>query len=347
MMQSSCSAPSAGSCCRQLDTLLASPLFDRTLNAALSLYQIDIPYEARILPAKLEQGASSSPPPFSCTLNPLLASDSHYLQLDFTDKQEFLLHRMGGMLGSSVFILLFICTIFVMATYHLIRQKRMSEMNRDFFNHMAHEFRTPLTNIRLAGKMLAKKEQSLQGSPYLNIIQQEGQHLMQQVEQVLHLARLEQGTAPLQKTPTDMVRLVKETVEGMQLAGQEREANIELELPAEPLIYELDALHFGNALRNLLDNALKYCPAQPLIRISLQRSTTAVQVLMDDNGPGMGKRECDLAFEKFYQGADVTQRKGFGLGLAYVKRVIAWHDGQISVARRPDGGSRFTIELPA
>ncbi|MEZ4991754.1 MAG: HAMP domain-containing sensor histidine kinase [Saprospiraceae bacterium] len=345
MIQSSCSAGSTASCCRQLDTLLTSPLFDHTLNAALAFYKIDLPYQASILSAG-SGTASDDPPPFSCTLNPLMASDSHYLQLDFTDKQDYILHRMGGMLGSSIFILLFICTIFMLATYHLIRQKRMSDLNREFFNHMAHEFRTPLTNIRLAGKMLSRKDATLQASPYLDIIRQEGQHLMQQVEQVLHMARLEQGNETLQKQPTDLVKLLQETVGSMELLQKERNANIELDLPARPLVCRLDALHFTNALRNLLDNALKYCTEKPLIQVSLTNTDSEVQLQMKDNGPGMDKEEWSKVFEKFYQSKHPTPRKGFGLGLAYVKRVIELHSGSIQLNSRPGQGSTFEIRLP-
>jgi signal transduction histidine kinase len=345
MIQSSCMAGTTESCCRQLDTLLESPLFDRTLNAALAFYQIDLPYQAKILPGESEFNPND-PPPFSCTLNPLMASDSHYLQLDFTDKQEYFLHRMGGMVGSSIFILLFICTIFMLATYHLIRQKRMSDLNREFFNHMAHEFRTPLTNIRLAGSMLSKKEAGLQGSPYLGIIQQEGHHLMQQVEQLLHLAKLEQGNEPLQKQATDLSELIRKTVNSMELLIKEREARIQMELPAEPLLYRLDPLHVTNALRNLLDNALKYCPDKPEIMIRLNSYGSRIQLEIEDNGPGLEKEEWNKAFEKFYQSGNSPSRKGFGLGLAYVKRVIDLHQGSIQVNSRPGVGSRFTISLP-
>lgn len=345
LMQTGCSAAPAQSCCQQLDTLLASDLFDETLKTALHFYQIDLPYRADI---KSNTGLldREALPPYSCTLNPLLSEDSHFLQLDFEDKNLFILAQMGGMVGSSIFILLLICTIFIMATYHLIRQKRMSDRNREFFNHMAHEFRTPLTNIRLAGKLLAKKEQHLQESPYLNIIHQEGAHLMEQVEQVLHLARLEKKDFHLQRTLTDVSKLIQETVQRMQLRQQECSADIQLELPIAPVFEKVDALHLGNAVRNLLDNSMKHCSARPCIRLRLSTVENGFHLHLQDNGRGWTEEEHRKVFEKFYQSKHGPQRKGFGLGLSYVQRVIDLHGGVLSVTSRPGTGTHFDILIP-
>lgn len=344
-LQASCSVMSSQSCCRQLDTLLASPLFDQTLGDALNFYQIDLPYKANI-GSNSNLSEDGELPPFSCTLNPLLDSDSHYIQLDFDGKQEFLLNKMGEMLGSSIFILLFICTIFGMATYHLLRQKKISELNREFFNHMAHEFRTPLTNIRLASNLLQKKQGDLQSSPYLQIIRQEGDHLMQQVEQVLHLARLEKKDIQLERKNTDLHLLLQETVQSMHLRQAERAAEIQLELPDYPLQHAVDPLHLSNALRNLIDNSLKYCQEIPRILIRLSGTPETITLTLEDNGCGWEATENKKVFEKFYQANQSHQRKGFGLGLAYVKRVIELHGGRIAVQSKKDRGTNFQIFLP-
>ncbi len=245
-----------------------------------------------------------------------------------------------------LFFTLFICTIFTAATYHLLRQKRMSDLNRDFFNHMAHEFRTPLTNIRLAGKMLAKKKQGLQASPYLKIIHQEGDHLMDQVEQVLHLARLEKNEFNLQRQPTNVNQLLQDTVKRMALRQAETKASIEVELPPTPVFLNIDPLHFGNAIRNLLDNAMKYCHQTPDIRLRLRSSPEAVRFSLSDNGQGLSEVESQKIFEKFYQSRHTPHRKGFGLGLSYVKRVIELHGGNIQVKCGETQGTRFDLILP-
>ncbi|PHN04503.1 sensor histidine kinase [Flavilitoribacter nigricans] len=342
---SACSNMTAMNCHQPLDTLLASDIFDQTLQTALHFYQIDLPYRANIH-TKDSPDNPDELPPYSCTLNPLLDNDDHYLQLNFEDKESFFLAQMGGMIGSSIFILLFICTIFALATYHLLRQKRMSDLNREFFNHMAHEFRTPLTNIRLAGKMLEKKELQLSDSPYLRIIREEGNHLMEQVEQVLHLARLEKHDFDLQRKETDIGQLLRETVKSMELRQLECRARISLDLPHDPVFQAVDPLHLGNAIRNLLDNAMKYCTQVPDIRLGLQASGRGVELSLRDNGQGWAEAESHKVFEKFYQSRQAPNRKGFGLGLAYVKRVIELHGGSIAVNSSPGAGTRFDISLP-
>jgi len=340
-LQTSCASTPAQNCSQQLDTLLNSSIFDETLSAALQFYEINLPYEASIL-----DNPGSDLPPFSCTLNPLLASDDHLIQLDFDDKQQFILYQMGEMLGSSIFILLFICTIFGLATYHLLRQQKMSDLNREFFNHMAHEFRTPLTNIRLAGKMLQKKHEGLHGSPYLGIIHQEGNHLMHQVEQVLHLARLEKKDYQLKRQITDIAEILQETVQSMQLRKMECSADIELQLPSSPIHFPVDSLHLGNALRNLLDNSLKYCSEVPKIIIQLFRTEEAIKLILQDNGDGLDMEEKKKVFDKFYQSNHTQNRKGFGLGLAYVKRVIELHGGEVHIHSSKGIGTQFEISLP-
>lgn len=345
MMSSGCSALSSQKTGRQLDTLLASDLFDETLQTALHFYQIDLPYQANIH-TNLSPIAQGELPPYSCTLNPLLENDDHYLQLNFEDKNSYLLAQMGGMIGSSIFILLFICTIFGLATFHLLRQKRISDLNRDFFNHMAHEFRTPLTNIRLAGKMLEKKEEGIKASPYLKIIHQEGDHLMEQVEQVLHLARLEKQDFQLQPEVTNIGQLLQETVNRMKLRQQECSARIRLELPQSPVFQAVDPLHLSNAIRNLLDNAMKYGAQTPNIYLGLQASMQGIHLSLKDNGQGWSDEESKKVFEKFYQSQQTSNRKGFGLGLSYVKRVIELHGGHISVNSSRQYGTQFEISLP-
>lgn len=345
LKSSGCSSIPTQTARRELDTLLHSSMFDETLREALRLYQIDLPYQAQIF-SNASADDQADIPPFSCTLNPLLDNDDHFLQLNFDQSESYVLDRMGGMIGSSLFILLFICTIFIAATYHLLRQKRMSEFNREFFNHMAHEFRTPLTNIRLAGRMLGKKDEGLNDSPYLKIINEEGNHLMEQVEQVLQLARLERGDFQLDRRMTDVHQLLGDTVRRMNLRQAECRADIRLDLPPSPLYYPLDPLHFGNAVSNLLDNALKYCPTNPEIDLKLRLTEQGLHLSLKDNGPGWAEEDGARVFEKFYQPQHPSVRKGFGLGLPYVKRVIEMHNGSIRVNSRPQQGTQFDLFIP-
>ncbi len=177
-------------------------VFQQSLADALSFYGIELDFEAYVLDnTNLSQScAKGENSTYCCSLSMLeIGGTSQMLNIRFPEKTEYVLGQMGFMLTSSILILLFISIVFVLANYTLIRQKRISEMNIDFFNNMAHEFRTPLTNISLANKLLVKNKEELKGNRYLEVVKRENRKLLQQVERVLDLARLENGDYHLQK----------------------------------------------------------------------------------------------------------------------------------------------------
>ena len=343
-----CAMPGGNSNPQTFDRLLQNPEMGALLTEALHFYQIDLPYRVLIKPQDTTAAAAHTP--FSCSLNPVLQDNTHVLQLEFQGKAGYYLQRMGLMVTASVAILLFICIIFGLATYYLLRQKRMSDRNRDFFNHMTHEFRTPLTNIRLAGNLLARKHPELGASQYLGIIRRECGQLTHQVENVLHLAGLEKGDYRLQKAPVDLLQLAREVIAGMDLQIQERGASVEIDAPeGTACTIAGDAFHLANAFRNLLDNALKYNAKPPVIRIGFERTGTGCRVSFTDNGLGLGARERRRVFQKFQRcdSAVKAGEKGFGLGLAYVKKIVDLHDGQVQVRSASGDGACFDLYFPA
>jgi signal transduction histidine kinase len=258
-----------------------------------------------------------------------------------------MLNKMGMMTGASFGILLLICALFFYATYRLLREQKMSDLNREFFNHMAHEFRTPLTNIKLASSLLARKDLVPSGKPHLSIIQSEATQLMQQVEQVLYLARLEKNDYLLRKEACNVVELFQSTIAAMDLQVAKQNANIHFAPPANFSPIQIDSLHLQNALRNLLDNALKYAGEDAEIQIDLRESGDRILFSVSDNGPGLSAQQQEQIFTPFYrQQTSRNNCKGFGLGLAYVKRIVDLHKGQINVFSTEGQGTRFEINLP-
>lgn len=337
---------SAESCGQELDKMLASVEFDLVLREALRFYAIELPYEASI---QTVVPASDPLPPYSCSLTPLTETDEHYIQLSFQDKADYILHQMGSMVGASVVILFFISMVFLLATYHLVRQQRMSRLNREFFNHMAHEFRTPLTNITLASRMMARKDPQVQGSHYLQIIQSECNHLMEQVDSVLHLARLDKKDHQLERSPVDPKQLWQEVAESMRLQIEAKSGQIEINTSSDDIRLLGDARHLRNAFRNLLDNALKYGSEKPRIYVYIEQNASNCRISIADNGPGLSAEDRHQVFEQFYRcqpGADAQAQKGFGLGLAYVRRIMELHHGQVSVNNHYASGTQFDLIFP-
>ena len=286
---------------------------------------------------------------YSCSLGPILETDTHHLQLEFAGKTEYFLRRMGLMVVASVAILGLICIVFGLGAYYLLRQKRLSDHNRDYFNLMTHEFRTPLTNIRLAGNMLARKDPELANNKYLGIIRRECSQLSHQVENVLHLGGLEKGEYQLTKQPVDLRHLANDVVADMDIQIREYGASVEVTADGPDGAFEGDPLHLGNAFRNILDNALKYGSDQPVVRIGIESGAEGYRVSFTDNGAGLSAKDRRGVFQKFHRCDNALRsgKKGFGLGLAYVKKIVEMHRGSIAVSS-PDGqGARFDLFFPA
>ncbi|MEM8908008.1 MAG: HAMP domain-containing sensor histidine kinase, partial [Bacteroidota bacterium] len=252
---------------------------DSALAQALNFYEIHLSYEMDVVannacvPGGVEQR-------YCCVLSPFQKQgNSDLLSIRFPGKQRYVLGKMKLILLSSIVILLFITFVFVFANHTLLRQKQIYEINKDFFNNMAHEFRTPLTNIGLANHLLVKKHQELADNKFVKVIREESQQLKHQVERVLQLARLENGEYELEKTPLDPGQLIREVIAGMALQIKEKQARVQLQADPElPLIFG-DRFHLGNVFRNLIDNALKYSECHPQLQIVLRKDKAGVLIL--------------------------------------------------------------------
>lgn len=326
-----------------LVTTLEEPLLTNAIAASMQLYDIDAAYEVEIVD---RPNAGNTSVAHSCSMHPL-GQDSTYLQVTFPNKKAYVFKQMGVMVGSSVFILLFVSTMLVLSLYTLIRQKRMNEVSVDFFNNMAHEFRTPLTNISLALNLYRKRVPEAGQSKFLQVIQNESQRLLQQIERMLHVAKLEEGEYQLEKESLSLNDLVEEIIEDMHMQVAEKGGRIHLQ-ESSRVVIEADRLHLGNAIRNLIDNAVKYCPQTPHIDIQLLQSTEEAHLLFQDNGKGICKAQQKEIFQKFRRAAmgNIQDQQGFGLGLAYVKTVVELHHGKINVQSEEGQGSLFHLCLP-
>ena len=318
----------------------------KALDKALAFYDIGLPYEIDIF--NKESSCMSENAPNCCSLGMIDGYGDQLLSIVFPTRTQFILGQMGFMIGSSVIILLFVCTVFGLATYYLIQQKKIGERNKDFFNNMAHEFKTPLTNIILANSLLSKREPQLRDNAFLSITKKESAKLMHQIERVLYLAKMEKGEYHLNKEVIDLRLLLEEIIDDMAIQIEEQQAIIKVNLPKELKIVG-DKFHLSNAFRNLIDNALKYAEKYPELTISSKEKDNGILLLFKDNGIGIAKSEQSIVFDKFQRvgTGDVHNNKGFGLGLAYVKKVVELHQGFIHIFSELNKGSQFDLFLPS
>lgn len=335
-----------------LDAYLPNPIStsvdEQSLRAVLdkhlSLFDIPLDYEVSIQDKTLSCSTNS---PSCCSMKNVAGFEDHYLYVSFPNRTKYVLGKMGLMIGASIVILLFVCSVLWVAISSLIQQKMIGERNKDFFNNMAHEFKTPLTNIKLAIGLLQKKSTPAKEARYTKIIRKETENLSHQVERVLHLSNLEKGVYELSIEVLPLAALLREVLEEMTIQIQDKQATVGIQIPAN-LTIKGDAFHLKNAFRNLIDNALKYSSQQPQLQITCQQKETGIHLLFEDNGIGITKADQHLIFDKFQRVStgDLHNQKGFGLGLAYVKKVMELHKGFIEIISELGKGSRFDLFLP-
>ncbi|MFT5167863.1 MAG: two-component system phosphate regulon sensor histidine kinase PhoR [Saprospiraceae bacterium] len=323
------------------------PKVKAALAVALEFYQVKMNYEVEV--ADKQSVIKESLAQYTCAIDPLQKNSSEYLVVSFPGKDQYVFGKMKFMLFSSIILLSFITLVFVLASYTMIRQRRIHQFNKEFFNNMAHEFRTPLANISLAGTLLSKKTKDPKEEKYLNVLKEESKKLAAQVDRILHLSKIENGEYELAKEELCLKDLIQSVIKDMELQIREKNAVINFNMDSDPTSFIGDRFHLGNAFRNLLENALKYSTINPEINISLKKDREGVLILFQDNGIGIAKKDQKEVFEKYYRvnHGNVHNQKGFGLGLSYVKMIIERHKGFIKIFSDLNKGTRFDLFLPA
>jgi two-component system, OmpR family, phosphate regulon sensor histidine kinase PhoR len=272
----------------------------------------------------------------------------HYFGIRFPKRNSQILSNMRLTLIFSG-ILLVTILFFLYAISIILRQKRLSEMQKDFINNMTHEFKTPISTIRISTDVFLKSPEIIASprlSQYANIIQEQNQRLNNQVEKVLQLAKIERGNFKLNKEEFNLHELVENVLESIKIQVEKQGGTIACKLMANSSTIKADKLHLTNILHNLVDNATKYCKVPPNILLKTKTiDENRIQLQIIDNGIGISKEDLAKVFEKFYRvpTGDVHDVKGFGLGLFYTKNICDTHGWKISIESEQDKGTTVTI----
>ncbi|RZJ35363.1 MAG: HAMP domain-containing histidine kinase [Flavobacterium sp.] len=275
----------------------------------------------------------------------------YQLLVTFPQKKKFLFSELIGITVLSIVFTLIIIIAYSSALNQLIKQRQISEIKTDFINNMTHEFKTPIATINLALDAIRNPktiEDPEKTRRYLQMIRDENKRMHAQVENVLRISKLERKELEISKEPYDIHEIIQEAIEHVNLIIEDREGTIETHLNANRVTVLLNDVHFTNVLVNILDNAIKYSPEQPVIDIYTENVKDFVLIRIKDQGLGMSKAAQKKIFEKFYREhtGDLHNVKGHGLGLAYVKRIVEDHNGQVFVESEKGKGSTFIIKIP-
>ena len=282
---------------------------------------------------------------------PTWDEEGYYFGVQFPFLQANLLSQMG-IWGFSSAVLLVVVLFFIYTLLAILKQKRLSEVQKDFINNMTHEFKTPIATIAISSEVL--KSPGISSEPdrllkYATVIKNESHRLKQQVDRVLQMAQLDEKKIDLSLGPIDGHEWLTGIAQNCSLAMKVREGGIGLQLNAVQCRIKGDKLHLTNVVNNLIDNAVKYNnDPVPRIHIRTYNKKGRFCLEVEDNGIGIAPENHDRVFERFYRvpTGNIHNVKGFGLGLNYVKLIVEAHKGSISLDSTPGKGTTFKISLP-
>ena len=274
------------------------------------------------------------------------------VKIHFPDMSSYIYSSVRFMIPSVVFTLVLLVT-FIFTIVVIFRQKRYSEIKNDFINNMTHELKTPIASISLAAQMLNDKSvtKSQQMLVHLSgVINDETKHLRFLVEKVLQMSMFDKKKAVFKKKELDLNEMVENIAKSFTLRVEHTGGKIYTEIEAIDSAIFVDEMHFQNVIFNLMDNAVKYRKQDKPIDIYLRtwNDNDHLYLSVRDTGLGIKKENLKKIFDKFYRvhTGNVHDAKGFGLGLAYVHKVVDLHDGEIKVESEYGKGTTFTIKLP-
>jgi signal transduction histidine kinase len=256
---------------------------------------------------------------------------------------------------TSIIITVILFLTFVAAILLLFHQKKVNELRTDFMNNMTHEFKTPISSISLAAQMLC--DDSINSSPVMmkrisKTIVDETKRLSFQVEKILQISLLENEKSIMKFNDCDINQIVDNVVDNFKIKVKSKGGNIVADLKATNPWATVDELRFTNIIFNLLDNAVEYSKQDEALELKVRtynnENEDSLYVTIEYNGIGIKKEHLRKIFDKFHRvpTGNVHNVKGFGLGLAYVKKMVQKHNGTIKAESEPNIGTIFTITIP-
>ena len=274
------------------------------------------------------------------------------VKIHFPEMGSYIFSSVRFMIPSLAFTLVLLIT-FIFTIVLIFRQKRYTEIKNDFINNMTHELKTPIASISLAAQMMnddsVVKDEKM--AKHLGgVIADESKRLRFLVEKVLQMSMFDKKSIVFKKKELDLNEMVENIGQSFNLRVEHTGGKIYTQIEAVESAIFVDEVHFQNAITNLMDNAVKYRKQdEPLdIYINTWNDNEKLHLSIRDTGQGIKKENVKKIFDKFYRVHTGNKHdvKGFGLGLAYVKKVVDLHQGDIKCESEYGKGTKFTISLP-
>lgn len=268
-----------------------------------------------------------------------------------TPLTDIYLHRMRGIILTTVLIIVFLAVAFWYLIHTIIHLRSIEEMKDDFTNNMTHELKTPIAvtysavDTMLNFKQGDDKEKREQ---YLKICEEQLKRLSGLVEKILSMSMERRKTLAMNKEVVKLRPMIESLVKEFRLKNDKKMTFL-IEITPEDMTINVDRMHIGNALGNIIDNSIKYSGEEVEIKIKACRQADHDIIELSDNGIGISEENQKRIFDKFYRVGHGNRYdvSGYGLGLYYVQQIIERHKGSITVESTINKGTTFTITLPA
>ena len=350
-------APAGGASNESWGIILnAEHLKEKVLRPAL---HDNFPADETTWAAKDKDGAvilsSENPPEGPVTLRLSFVSNTPDWTLEFHQPpprliRAFLLSRRG----LYFFVFLLIAGILVFGLALTIRsvshELELARMKSDFVSTVSHEFKSPLTSIRQLAEMLqsGRVPSEERRQQYYDVLLEQSERLTLLTDNILSLARIEEGRAEFAFETTNISALLAKVVSSFQERVRHEGFDIELKIQTAIPAATVDRTALSQAITNLIDNAIKYSGESRKVEVSASADEQSVLIAVHDFGIGIKKEDIGRVFERFFRGGDELTRtvKGSGLGLTLVKKIVEAHQGKVQVDSEPGKGSVFSIRLP-
>ncbi len=282
---------------------------------------------------------------------PKFADFDYYFAIRFPSKTSSILYEMNVWFISA-FVLITAFLFFIYAIYIILRQKKLSDVQKDFINNMTHELKTPISTIGISAQVISDPLIITQPDrllKYAAIISNQNKRLENQVEKVLQSTLSEKGNIHLEAESFSINESLENIIKDFDLKTRERKGELILNTDTEISAIYADKNHFENLIFNLLDNAIKYCTDNPKVVVSTRLKGKKIHVSVMDNGIGIDEKYRKKIFNKFFRvpTGNIHNVKGFGLGLDYVKNIVKAHKWEILLECGQAKGCNFTIVIPA
>ena len=270
---------------------------------------------------------------------------TYYFAIRFPDiEQNYFKNLNQYWIFTTVLFLVLI--IYVYSVVLMLKQKKYTELQKDFINNMSHEFKTPLASILIASNYV-KEQNEIKENPklkkYNQIVVNQTKRLNEHIEKILYVAKTESKQMLIDKTTFELRPVLDLVKDNIQLK-YDKEIDIDV-ITTKKYVLKADEFHVYNILFNLVDNAVKYSGLSPKIEVVVAEINQQLSIQIKDNGCGIPTKDLPFVFDKFYRVTrqDIKNIEGFGIGLSYVKKICDLHRWKITISNNSDKGIVVTI----